>query len=120
MNVDTMKQLTEGGVDVGSMLERCMGNEALLERLLKKFLADRSYAGLVGAFKAGDGAAALDAAHTLKGVCGNMSITGLFEQLARQVQALRGGDMAEAAGMMPEVTRRYEAAVQAIRQSFGD
>ena len=118
MDVAIKNMLTEGGIDVGSMLERCMGNEALLERLLKKFLADTSYARLVGAFEAGDGAAALDAAHTLKGVCGNMSITGLFELLARQVQVLRRGDMAEAASMVPEVTRRYDAAVQAIQKSF--
>ena len=118
MDAATKNMLTEGGIDVGSMLERCMGNEALLERLLKKFLADTSYARLVGAFEAGDGAAVLDAAHTLKGVCGNMSITGLFELLARQVQVLRRGDMAEAASMVPEVTRRYDAAVQAIQKSF--
>lgn len=118
MDAATKNMLTEGGIDVGSMLERCMGNEALLERLLKKFLADTSYARLVGAFEAGDGAAALDAAHTLKGVCGNMSITGLFELLARQVQVLRRGDMAEAASMVPEVTRRYDAAVQSIQKSF--
>lgn len=37
MDAATKNMLTEGGIDVGSMLERCMGNEALLERLLKKF-----------------------------------------------------------------------------------
>lgn len=47
-----------------------------------------------------------------------MSITGLFELLARQVQVLRRGDMAEAASMVPEVTRRYDAAVQSIQKSF--
>lgn len=37
MDAAIKNMLTEGGIDVGSMLERCMGNEALLERLLKSF-----------------------------------------------------------------------------------
>lgn len=32
MDATTKKILTEGGIDVGSMMERCMGNEALLEQ----------------------------------------------------------------------------------------
>lgn len=119
MDATTKKILTEGGIDVGSMMERCMGNEALLERLLKKFLADTSYTGLVRAFEAGDGAAGHGGLTYIEGrVPGNVSITGLFELLTRQVRALRSGDTAEAASMMPEVTRRYDAAVQAIRKSF--
>ena len=38
MNADKRELLISGGIDVDAMLDRCMGNENLLERLLKNFL----------------------------------------------------------------------------------
>lgn len=37
MKEQAVKYLTEAGIDVKDVLERFMGNEALLERMLKKF-----------------------------------------------------------------------------------
>ena len=37
------QQLADAGMDVADALERLMGSEALLERLLKKFLEDENY-----------------------------------------------------------------------------
>lgn len=56
-----------------------MGNEALLERFLKKFPQDENYQKLCAAMEASDWEAALTAAHTLKGICGNLSIAPLFD-----------------------------------------
>ena len=98
-----------------SALERMMGSEALLERFLTKFLADPNYDRLCRAVAYRDEAAALTAAHTLKGVCGNLSMTALFETLTAQVAEFRAGDWAAAAGRMPAVTRAYGEAVRAIR-----
>lgn len=47
--------------------------------MLKKFLDDKTFANLVKAVSEGSGEAALAASHTLKGVCGNLSIERLFE-----------------------------------------
>ena len=110
--------LMEGGILVEDMLERCMGSEALLIRLLKKFPADSSFGRLETAFRNEDEAAALEAAHTLKGVCGNLSVAELFKLLEGQVALLREHDMAGTASMMPDVSRRYHAAVQAIAKAF--
>lgn len=118
MDVHMRDILVEGGILVEEMLERCMGSEALLMRLLKKFPADSSFGRLETAFRNDDEAAALEAAHTLKGVCGNLSIVELFKLLEGQVNLLRAHDMAGAASMMPEVSRRYHAAVQAIATAF--
>ena len=115
MDQTIRERLMDGGIDVDGMLERCRGNEMLLARLLKTFPADTSHARLAEAFEHGDEAAALEASHTLKGVCGNLSMTALFALLDRQVAALRAHDMEGAASMMPEVTRRYDDAVLAIR-----
>ena len=46
--MDALKKerLAAAGIDVDGALERFMGNDALLERFLKKFLADGNYAAL--------------------------------------------------------------------------
>lgn len=109
--------LSEAGVDVDGALARLMGNEALLVRLLKKFPEDQNYAKLVSAMERGDAEAALAASHTLKGVCGNLSMTALFDLFARQVAALRAGQWQEAADMLAQIGPAYEKTVAAIRGS---
>lgn len=110
--------LEEAGIDVDNALERFMGNEALLERFLKKFLEDTNHAALTAAVFAGDQEAALTAAHTLKGVSGNLSILPLHELLTRQVQLFRENNWEEAVAVMPRITEAYETAEKAIRQEL--
>ena len=81
MDAVKKERLTAAGIDVDDALGRFMGNEALLERFLTKFLADGNYAALSAAVAAGDSAGALTASHTLKGVCGNLSMSELFRLL---------------------------------------
>ena len=64
------EQLTAAGVDVHGALERFMGNEALLERMLQRFTGDANYAQLLAAADKRDAEEALRAAHTLKGMTG--------------------------------------------------
>ena len=110
--------LKDGGIDIQSLLERCMGSEALLIRLLKKFPTDISYTKLSTAIQIGDVVAALEASHTLKGVCGNLSLTTLFTLLDKQVQALRENDMTRARTLMPDISQAYAAALHAIEKSL--
>ena len=109
-------QLIKAGVDVNNALERFMGNEALLERFLKKFPQDGNYQKLCAAMEASDWEAALTAAHTLKGVCGNLSIAPLFDLLTNQVAALRADDWHSAEEMMPQISKAYTAAIDVISQ----
>lgn len=110
------QRLTDAGIDVNSAMERFMNNEALLERFLAKFPADPNHDRLTAAIAAGDKEAALTAAHTMKGVCGNLSMTALFELLTRQVAAFRSGDWDGAVAMMPELDRMYTGLCTAITQ----
>ena len=107
--------LEAGGVDVQGALERMMGNEKLLARLLGKFLDDKNYEHLEAAFAAQDAEAALNAAHTLKGVAGNLSVTTVYELAGRQCDLLRAGSPDEAAALMPQLDEAYRAARDAIR-----
>ena len=87
---------------------------ALLERFLGKFPADPNHDRLAQAIAAGDREGALTAAHTMKGVCGNLSMTALFELLTRQVAAFRADDWDGAVAMMPELDRMYDGLCAAI------
>ena len=107
-------RLTAADIDVDGALERFMNNEALLERFLRKFPADPNYEKLTAAFAAGDREEALTASHTLKGVCGNLSMPALFSLFTRQVEALRAGDWTAAAALMEEIRPAYARAREAI------
>ena len=56
----------------------------------------------------------MNAAHTLKGLCGNLSIKPLFTGFDRQVALMRAGDWDGAAAMMPQLTEDYNRALEAI------
>lgn len=117
MQGQRIEQLKNAGVDVDEVLERLGGSEALLERFLKKFAEDPNYGKLVAAIGEHDEEGALTASHTLKGVCGNLSMKTLFDLLTRQVASFRAGDWQGAADMMPEITQSYERVLAVISVS---
>ena len=81
MQPQTKETLSAAGININDGLERFMGNEALLTRFLKRFLEDSNYRTLLHAVSAGDQKQAMAASHTLKGICGNLSMTALFDLL---------------------------------------
>ena len=114
MRAERKARLESAGVDVEQALERMMGSDALLERLLHKFLEDGNFTALTAALEAGDLPAAVNASHTLKGVCGNLSMPGLYLLFTRQVEALRAGELAQARALMEEIASGYQAVTAAI------
>ena len=117
MNPIRRERLAAAGVDVEDALARFLGSEAMLERFWEKFLEDQNYARLEEAVRDQDWTAALAASHTLKGMCGNLSLRRLFLLFTRQVAAFRSGDYVAAAAQMEEIAGAYEAAVSAIRSA---
>lgn len=89
MDAVKREQWEAAGIDVESALGRFMGNEMLLERFMKKFLEDSNFENLRKALAAKDLDAAISASHTLKGLCGNLSMTVLFDLFTKQVAVLR-------------------------------
>lgn len=108
------ERLREAGIDVSGALERFMGNEDLLERFLKKFLNDSNYEKLMTAIEEGNQEDALTAAHTLKGVTGNLAMTELFDLLTSQVSAFRNDNWDEAVKLMPAISQSHERLVSVI------
>ena len=109
------RALLEGvGIDVEDGLHRFLNNEDLLVRFLKKFPSDESYNQLVAGLESGNVEEAFRAAHTLKGLCGNLSMNVLQKIVAEQVEFLRAGDIEGGAKMMPQVTAEYEKIMAVI------
>ena len=105
--------LDAAGLDTADALDRMMGSEALLGRLLGTFLKEDTMEKLEAAAAADDPVAGLEAAHALKGVSGNLSMTRLYELTSRQCELIRADDWPAARAMVPEVAAAYQAIVDA-------
>lgn len=108
-------ELKNAGIDVYSALKRVMGNENLLKRLLGKFLSDPSWNKLVESVEQDCKEDALAASHTLKGVCGNLSMDKLFDLFSEQVHLMREENWEKAYSMMPEIKIQYDSVVEGIK-----
>lgn len=101
--------------DYESVLSRLM-TEKLVQKFAVKFLSDSSFENLVKNMKDEDYDEAFREAHTLKGVCQNLSFTKLFESSNRMTEALRSGNTAEAAEFLTQVEADYMQTVSAINE----
>ena len=119
MTDEAKRRLSMAGIQTDEALEWLMGSEALLERLLKKFLEDPSFQELSDALEEGRQTEAFRAAHTLKGVCGNLSMSTLGELVSRQVELLRDGkDWSGARALQPEIAEAYQQLREVICQTL--
>ena len=74
----TVDALRACGANTQEGLGRCMNNEAFYIRLVNMALDDASFQKLSDAVAAGDKKAGFEAAHSLKGVLGNLSNISLM------------------------------------------
>lgn len=109
-----LEVLDAAGLDTADALARLMGSEALLGRLLGKFAADENCARLVAAAEKDDADAALEAAHALKGVSGNLSMVRVHELTTRACELIRAGDWPAARGLADELGSAYSSVKAAI------
>lgn len=114
MREEGKKRLIDAGVQMDEVLERFMGNEQLLERMLKKFSHDTTFLKLREAAEEKDGDRALALSHTLKGMCSNLSMTELTSLFTCQVELFRAGNVEEAFELMEEIVQAYERMLAGI------
>lgn len=91
-----MEELKDLGVDIDGGLKRFMNNSSLYERMLKKLVSTVNGLEVMPSLKAGDIDKAIENAHTLKGVMGNLSVTPLYEAYTKIVDLLRKNNSEEA------------------------
>lgn len=122
MTDEKRAMLEAGGFNVDEAMRRFMNNEQLWIKFLKKFKVDDSYAGLVKAMEEQDKEKAFAAAHTLKGIAGNLAMFRFNALISEQTECLRQetGDMTAASAMMPRITELYDEAIRTINEVYGE
>lgn len=102
------------GADYEAVIGR-LRSERIVQKFTLKFLQDPSYDLLIKSLAEGNGEEAFRAAHTIKGVCQNLSFTRLYASSSRLTEALRGGLSADAAPLAEQVTKDYQETIAAIK-----
>ena len=77
------------GAEYESTMKRFLGNEGMYLRLLGMLFQDENKEQLGAALRSGDLEQAFAAAHTLKGVAGNLGLTPLWQAVSTLVEPLR-------------------------------
>ena len=89
--------------------------DRMVQKFVLKFLNDPSYKLLCDSMEAGNYTDAFRAAHTIKGVCQNLSFTRLYESSSQLSEALRSGWTPEADTLIEQVKADYQVTVDALR-----
>lgn len=77
------------GFDIDAARRRFLGKREMYERFLLRFPEDSNYRKMQKALKENNIKSAFYHAHTLKGVCGNLSLYRLYEASGEIVEELR-------------------------------
>ncbi len=105
----TTDALRAYGANVDDGLARCMGREDFYLRLVKMARADGNVARLKDALAANDLTAAFEAAHALKGVTANLSLTPVHTPVAEITELLRARTQTDYAPLMAQISAAWDA-----------
>ena len=95
-------------------------SEKLVQKFVLKFLNDDSFQLLNDSVAAGNYEEAFRAAHTIKGVCQNLSFERLQNSSSQLTDALRGGNWNDQTAALLEAVRAdYQLTADAIRALGG-
>ena len=115
MNHEAFKAV---GIDIEDALSRVTGNEVLLQSLLKTYAEDDQFSILKDSLRHRDLQRAINACHCLKGMCGNLSMTKLFELFTQQLAYLRESNWDEAEKLMPQIEKSHYAILSAVQNEY--
>ena len=104
----SIEKLREYGADVDEGLTRCLGNEAFYLQLCGMMLKDDNLQKLEEALAANDLDKAFEAAHALKGVAGNLSLTPIYEPASEITELLRAGTETDYEPLLATIREKLE------------
>ncbi|MCH5287630.1 MAG: Hpt domain-containing protein [Christensenellaceae bacterium] len=102
------------GGDYDGVLGR-LRTERMITKFVLRFLDDKSCESLIGAIEQKNGEEAFRAAHTIKGICQNLSFDRLYRSSSALSECLRGGWDDAAVALTEQVKADYQVTVDAIR-----
>ena len=99
-------------------VKKRLPKEEMIKKFVLKFLNDKSFENLITAIENHDYSVSFMAAHTLKGVCQNLSFEKLYESSHLITEALRGDEHDESliAELAGKVTEDYKITAGAIEK----
>jgi len=106
ITIDALKAL---GADTEEGMHRCMNNEAFYLRMVGMGLKDPGFGKLDAAVRAGDLKEGFEAAHALKGILGNLSLTPLFIPVSEITELLRRQEAVDYGPLLDQIREKYEA-----------
>lgn len=102
------KEFELHNIDIDSALSRFMGNKSLLLKYIKKFVEDTNFDQMLKALEASDSETAFYHAHTLKGICANLSMTSLYDCFSQLTELLRSKKTNEALLLCQDIIPVYK------------
>ncbi len=103
------------GGDYAKAISR-MNDDERIKKYLKFFIADESFSQLKEALNNNDCTAAFNAAHTLKGVCQNMSFHVLGNLTFDITEELRANNIEKAIESFKEIEKAYNLVLEEIKK----
>jgi len=107
--MNLLEELNALGINTEEALARMNGNVSLYERMLVKFVDMMKNSIIQPDFDCNHYADITEAAHTVKGVSGNLSLTPIYEAYTEIVRLLRAGQPEQAKavlkGIIPTQTK---------------
>ncbi|MEA4854327.1 MAG: Hpt domain-containing protein [Christensenella sp.] len=100
-------RLKNYGADLDGAMGRFLNDEELYASCFAEFMNDPCFAELKNALDAHDYDAAFDAAHTLKGVAGNMGLTPMYRAVCDIVEPLRAKQVSDLQPLYEEIMRQH-------------
>ncbi len=107
---EQLAELESWGCKVEDALERTLGDEDFLVKVMKKAVNDNSIAQLGMALKEKNCKQAFEAAHDLKGVMGNVGLTPIYKIAVRIVEPLRNDEMDGTEDLYKQLVENIEKA----------
>lgn len=117
MDTRLISALRNIGVDVDSAMNRFMNNSGLYEKFLLKFLDDENFSKIFPALSQDDFETALNAAHTLKGISGNLGMMELFDLCSEMVSSIRGNNYDNAKSIFEPLKSAYTKIYDVISEA---
>lgn len=102
------------GGDYENVLKR-LTSERIVKKFVIKFLDDKSFGLLESSLSENNTEEAFRAAHTIKGICANLSFDRLLHSAEEITEALRAGDLENAMKLFPAVSEDYQLTVNSIK-----
>ena len=105
LTIDALKEL---GADTKDGMARCLNREDFYLRMVRMGLKSDGFEALANAVKAGNLDAAFEAAHALKGVMANLSLTPISDDVSEITELLRSRTQMDYGPLVDKILKKRD------------